>query len=85
MKRLFVILILLAVSYTPALAIEKESLSEKSFEWSQIPQVPLSPAQEKPIRVAGSFTGVHNNALIVAGGANLPDIAPWEVGKRKID
>ena len=37
---------------------------------------------KKPIRVAGSFAGVHNNALIIAGGANLPDIAPWEIGKR---
>ncbi len=29
-----------------------------------------------PIGVAGPFVGVHNDALIVAGGANFPFITP---------
>jgi len=31
----------------------------------------------------GSFVGVHNEALIVAGGANFPDKPVWEGGKKK--
>ena len=81
-KKVVVVFICLLTNCSVSLGVQKESLSEKSFEWSQIPHVPLSPSLEKPIRVAGSFVGVHNNVLIIAGGANLPDIAPWEVGKR---
>ena len=29
--------------------------------------------------MAGAFTGVHNDALIVAGGANFPEGLPWEI------
>ena len=32
---------------------------------------------------AGSFAGVHNGALIVAGGANFPDKRPWEGGVKR--
>lgn len=32
--------------------------------------------------VAGSFAGVSNGALLVAGGANFPDKKPWEGGKK---
>lgn len=42
--------------------------------------------QLKPIRdregFAGSFAGVHNGALLVAGGANFPDKRPWEGGTK---
>lgn len=31
---------------------------------------------------AGSFAGVSNNSLIVAGGANFPDAPPWEGGRK---
>lgn len=31
---------------------------------------------------AGSFAGVSNNALLVAGGANFPDKKPWQGGKK---
>ncbi len=32
--------------------------------------------------VAAPFAGVHNSALIVAGGANFPEKMPWEGGKK---
>jgi N-acetylneuraminate epimerase len=31
---------------------------------------------------AGSFAGTHNGALLVAGGANFPDMPPWEGGTK---
>ena len=52
--------------------------AEKMLEWESLPDLP------HPIGVAGPFVGVHNDALIVAGGANFPvsegeDL--WEVPK----
>ncbi|MFT3824185.1 MAG: sodium/solute symporter [Chitinophagaceae bacterium] len=47
------------------------------FNWSQLPAVPGH------IGFAGAFAGVSNGALLVAGGANFPDGAPW-TGARKI-
>jgi N-acetylneuraminate epimerase len=32
---------------------------------------------------AGPINGVHNDVLIVTGGANFPDKMPWEGGKKK--
>ena len=31
----------------------------------------------------GSFSGIHNNALIIAGGTNFSDVPLWEGGKKK--
>jgi N-acetylneuraminate epimerase len=43
-----------------------------SFKWTTLNPIP------DPIGFAGSFAGVSNEALIVAGGANFPDGgAPW--------
>lgn len=35
------------------------------------------------IGVAGAFSGIHNGAIIVAGGANFPNGMPWERGKKQ--
>ena len=49
-----------------------------SFEWSLLNNIPDS------IGYAGSFVGVSNDALIVAGGSNFPDGgAPW-LGSKKV-
>lgn len=51
-------------------SVQGQSVSQ--FEWSM-----LSPIPNK-IGFAGSFAGVANGALIVAGGSNFPDGgAPW--------
>ena len=52
--------------------------AEGMLQWKPLPDLP------DPIGVAGPFVGVHNDALIVAGGANFPvpegeDL--WEVPK----
>ena len=41
------------------------SVGSTSLSWSELPQFPNS------VGVAGPFVGVHNDALIVAGGANF--------------
>nr|HPR91050.1 hypothetical protein [Synergistaceae bacterium] len=46
------------------------------FAFDQLPDLP------DPVGVAGPFAGIHNDALIVGGGANFPDGRPWEGGKK---
>src|SRR4051794_15669468 len=45
-------------------------------EWKQLPSMPDA------IGLAGSFAGVSNGALLVAGGANFPNKMPWEGGTK---
>ena len=45
-----------------------------TLDWQSLPDLP------DPIGVAGPFVGVHNDALIVAGGANFPRPV-WETEK----
>ncbi|MCG6154382.1 sodium:solute symporter family transporter [Rubinisphaera margarita] len=44
------------------------------LDWQALPDLP------DPLGVAGPFVGVHNEALIVAGGANFPQPV-WETSK----
>ncbi|MEX2640071.1 MAG: sodium/solute symporter [Balneolales bacterium] len=54
----------------------ESELSKDIVAWESLPPLPDS------IGVAGAFTGKHNQALIVAGGANFPSGPPWESGER---
>jgi len=54
---------------------------EQGLKWDSLPELPaLEEGVENP-GIAGPFVGVHNDALIVAGGANFPDKPLWETGK----
>jgi N-acetylneuraminate epimerase len=44
--------------------------------WDSLPRIPDKEG------FAGSFAGVINDQLIVAGGANFPDAKPWEGGTK---
>jgi len=55
-----------------------QKASKIDLQWDQLPAVP------DPIGFAGSFAGISNGALIVAGGANFPDGgAPWTGSVKK--
>jgi N-acetylneuraminate epimerase len=56
-----------AMNHSPAL---------ETLRWTKLPPLPDQHG------FAGAFAGVSNNALIVAGGANFPDKAVWEGGKK---
>jgi sialidase-1 len=53
-----------------------------ALSWSELPQLPPAPGQEKQAGLAGPFAGPHNGVLIVAGGANFPDKPPWDGGAK---
>ena len=45
--------------------------------WQKLPPYPQAPG------MAGLMAGMHGDVLIAAGGANFPDLPPWEGGKKK--
>lgn len=49
----------------------------ESFTWEELPELPPLPGTLKQLGLAGAFAGVHNEALIIAGGTNFPDGLPW--------
>ncbi|WP_207510418.1 sodium:solute symporter family transporter [Longitalea luteola] len=64
---LFLLLFLSVASYS--------SDSTKTYlQWSQLPVIP------SPVGFAGSFAGVSNGALVVAGGSNFGAGTPWNGG-----
>ena len=56
----------------------------KNFTAHKIGQLPDSELNETNSGVAGAFSGIINNKLIIAGGANFPDKKPWEGGIKKM-
>jgi len=46
------------------------------FTWSTEREIPNNTG------LNGSFVGIHNDALIIAGGANFPESPVWEGGKK---
>ena len=72
---------LLGLGCLPLLTMAQDkSLGE--FIWSQLPDLPPAPGQAQQKGLAGAFSGVHQDALILAGGANFPQALPWEGGTK---
>ena len=56
-------------------------LADQVLKWDSLQDLPaLAEGVDNP-GVAGPFVGVHNDALIIAGGANFPNKPLWETGK----
>jgi solute:Na+ symporter, SSS family len=54
-----------------------EPSRQEPVSWRQLPSLP------DPLGVAGAFCGLIDGQLVVAGGANFPDGAPWEGGTKQ--
>ena len=48
----------------------------EALDWEELPGLPDA------VGFAGSYAGVTNGALLVAGGANFPDKPPWKGGTK---
>jgi len=68
-------LAVLNASWRQVWAQDKRPENAAKLQWQRLPDLPDS------LGVAGPFVGVHNDALIVAGGANFPRPV-WESGKQ---
>jgi solute:Na+ symporter, SSS family len=51
--------------------------------WRELPTIPPAPGQTQQPGLAGSFVGVHQDVLIIAGGSNFPEGMPWRGGKKE--
>lgn len=72
-RPLLLIAVALIIATSAALADERADTGV-SLDWRQLPDLP------DELGVAGPFVGVHNDVLIVAGGANFPQPV-WETDK----
>ena len=54
-----------------------EAAAPATGRWRSLPDYPLKPG------VACVIAGVHDSVLIAAGGANFPDLPPWENGVKR--
>ena len=73
--------VLAAVLLSSAACVTSGSTGKASasdgLEWRELPELPPPPGGTNQPGLAGAFAGVHNDALIVAGGANFPAGLPW--------
>ncbi len=70
-----IVLLLLFLHATPL-------LSSEHMKWREHSSLPPLPGYDVQPGVAGAFAGVTNNHLLVMGGANFPDLLPWDGGVR---
>ncbi|WP_400262181.1 kelch repeat-containing protein [Sphingobacterium sp. SG20118] len=51
--------------------------------WSNTDSLPKTVNGQTQLGVAGPLVGIHQNHLLIAGGANFPERMPWEGGIKK--
>ena len=73
----------LSLLYYTCLISSAQSIQDfNQIKWSTIIDLPnLNTVTPNP-GLAGAFMGVHNDALIIAGGANFPNGPAWEGGSK---
>ena len=54
------------------------------LEWHNSIELPMMQNGKPSIGVAGPIVGLTNGYLLIGGGANFPDLPPWEGGVKKI-
>ena len=54
-----------------------------TLRWKIAAELPSLDGKSRSLGFAGPVTGVYNNVMVVAGGANFPDKMPWQGGKKK--
>lgn len=82
MRKLFLFIIFFFIGFS-TFAQQTENKLLEPIEWSVYSEIPPLPGNESQPGVAGSFDGIHNNNLIIAGGANFPDKLPWDGGIKR--
>lgn len=67
--------------FTAASFAQKKQVS--FMQWEIAAKLPASIGHTTSLGFAGPVAGLHNNVLLVGGGANFPDSMPWLGGKKK--
>lgn len=79
--RTTILLFLLIMFFTVSTYAQKAK--GNAMHWKIAARLPALNAQPKSLGFAGPVAGVHENVLVIAGGANFPDAMPWSGGKKK--
>jgi SSS family solute:Na+ symporter len=66
-----------------AIHVKAQQSRPNSIEWSFTTPLPAAPGEPAQVGLAGVMGGMHNTALLVAGGSNFPERMPWEGGQKK--
>lgn len=72
----------LGITYPCKTTAQSKTMYLPAIEWRCLDSLPASDNQTS-LGVAGAFSGISNNMLIVAGGANFPYSPAWKGGKKK--
>ena len=64
------------------ISVSTAAQKKVSIDWQVATELPSANGVNH-IGIAGPLTGVHNDVLIVAGGANFPEAMPWMGGAKK--
>ncbi|WP_419803341.1 Kelch repeat-containing protein [Mucilaginibacter sp.] len=60
-----------------------DNTKDNKITWATVAKLPVLAGMQKQLGVAGVFTGVSNDVLLIAGGSNFADGAkPWQGGKK---
>ena len=63
--------------------VEAQKKTGISIKWEIATELPSNSGQQKSLGLASPVTGVHNDILFIAGGANFQSGMPWQGGKKK--
>lgn len=75
-RKQFIVFLMVGAALLPA------SAEKNRFQWKEIAEIPAASRGGRQHGLAGSFAGMHNGAVLVAGGANFPDKPALEGGKK---
>ncbi len=81
MKRSSILILFMGMLSNNAMTAQNKPFN--SIQWKIAAVLPATSGHAKAFGLAGAVCGIHQNALIIAGGANFPDAMPWLGGKKK--
>jgi solute:Na+ symporter, SSS family len=65
-----------------SVVVTASAQTDNYLQFSSLPDLPPNSGYTSQAGLAGPYTGVDNDVMIVAGGANFPDQMPWEGGAK---
>lgn len=80
MKRYYYIICMLTMLIADT--IIAQSPAEWSVQFNIAATLPPAAGKQTSLGFAGAVTGIHQNHLLVVGGANFPEALPWNGGKK---
>ncbi|WP_152616800.1 hypothetical protein [Flavihumibacter solisilvae] len=77
-----ILILMMMISMTSQLEMCGSSEKMPAVEWKEGPGLPPAAGDAVAVGLAGALSGMHNDHLVIAGGANFPAGMPWEGGKK---